>query len=503
MPSRVPPSDDQLHELEVLINAHHPLLRVESVEDDRVQTLLEYLADRVGMPLFVWSPTSGLNRLGPEGGRPAGTESLEQTLAFIERADLEAIFLLPGLDGEAGFESPSLRARLKEIYRRYFKHRGAVVVSGPDLHIPRSLEPLFTSFELAPPDAATYHSFVSAVLRDIASRREVAVELDSEDVSRLLNALQGLTFFEVQKIITQAVVEDGKLGPGDLSRVLDAKRRIVERSGVLEYFPHDHPMEDVAGLAQLKDWLRKRKTAFTHPERAKEFGLSAPRGLLLLGVQGCGKSLCAKAIAAEWGLPLLRLDPSNLYQKFFGESEKNLKRAIRTAEEMAPVVLWIDEIEKALGQGDTDGGTSQRVFGTFLAWLQEKKEDVFVIATANDISKLPPELLRKGRFDEIFFVDLPSAKVRESIFAVHLRRRSRLPDSFDIAALAEATEGFSGAEIEQAVISGLYTAFSREQDVSTEILLEEVAGTRPLSVTMSEKIEALRAWAAERAVPAE
>ena len=222
--------------------------------------------------------------------------------------------------------------------------------------------------------------------------------------------------------------------------------------------------------------------------------------LLLIGVQGCGKSLCAKAVAAEWKLPLIRLDPSDLYNRFVGETEKNLKRAIRLAESMAPVVLWIDEIEKSLSQEDAQGGPAQRIFGTFLAWLQEKKEDVFVMATANDISKLPPELLRKGRFDEIFFVDLPNAEARRQIFEIHLARRRRDPRRFDLGRLVQLTEGFSGAEIEQVVVSALYTAFSREEDLSTESLLQEVELTKPLSVTMSERIGSLRAWAQDRAV---
>ena len=220
----------------------------------------------------------------------------------------------------------------------------------------------------------------------------------------------------------------------------------------------------------------------------------------MLGVPGCGKSLCAKAVAADWGMPLLRLDPGVLYQKFVGESENQLRQAIQQAEAMSPVVLWIDEIEKSLSQEDADGGPAQRIFGTFLAWLQDKKEDVFVIATANDISKLPPELLRKGRFDEIFFVDLPDSDARQHILEIHLKRRKRDPSRFDLVRLVDLTDGFSGAEIEQAVVSALYTAFSCEEDLTTEALAEEIELTKPLSVTMAERINALRAWASDRAV---
>jgi len=485
----------------VLIEAHHPLLLIESVEDDRVRALLGHLADRMRMPLLSWSPTTGLVREDADTVGPApDTETPSKVLAFLETADREALYLLR--DFPHDLNDPTLISRMKAIYRRYFQHRGALILTGPPRELPVELEPLFTPVRMAAPTPREYHRFISAVLRDIGERRPVRIDLDGEGVARLLEALGGLTFFEVRKIITQAVVEDGCLDEGDLSRVFEAKRLIVERSGVLEYFPHDRNLGDIAGLTQLKGWLQKRRLAFTQPEKARSFGLEPPRGLLLIGVQGCGKSLCAKAVAAEWSLPLLRLDPSNLYQKFFGESERNLKRAIRTAEDMAPVVLWIDEIEKALGQDSNDGGTSQRVFGTFLSWLQEKKEEVFVIATANDISRLPPELLRKGRFDEIFFVDLPEDEVRQRIFEVHLKKRHREAADFDLPALGEASVGFSGAEIEQAVVGGLYTAFSNGETLTTQHLLDELAGTNPMSVTMREKIDALRAWAKDRAVPA-
>ncbi len=494
----VPPSADQLRELEILILAYHPLLLVDTVEVERVHVLLEHAAEHTGLPLFSWTQVDGLRRELPDPGRSADTGPPQKALAFIERSNLEAIFHLKGLG--PFLHEPQVVARIKNIHKRYLGHRGAVVVSGHNVDMPTELGHLFTPLDLHAPSPQAYHAFVQAVLRDLANRLHVKVELSSVDVSKLLAALHGLTFFEVQKIITQAVVEDGVLGRRDITRVLEAKRQIIERSGVLEYFPHEHQMEDIAGLDELKAWLRKRQAAFEDPKRAKEYGLSPPKGLLLIGVQGCGKSLCAKAVAAEWKLPLIRLDPSNLYNRYVGESEKNLRRAIKLAEAMAPAVLWIDEIEKALSQEDAEGGPAQRIFGTFLAWLQDKKESVFVIATANDISKLPPELMRKGRFDEIFFVDLPKPPARRRILEIHLERRNRHPDKFDIDRLVELTDGFSGAEIEQAVVSALYTAFSREEDLTTEAIVEEIGLTRPLSVTMAERIGALRDWARDRAV---
>ena len=460
--------------------------------------LLEHAAEHTGLPLFSWNQVDGLRRELPDPGQTPESGPPQKALAFIERSNLEAIFHLRGLGPY--LREPAVVAQIKSIHKKYFGHRGALVVSGSDLDLPPSLEHLFTPLNLEAPSQQAYHAFVQAVLRDLANRLHVEVKLSSVDVSQLLATLHGLTFFEVRKIITQAVIEDGVLGREDLAAVLQAKRQIIERSGVLEYFPHEHDMGDVAGLRHLKGWLRKRQAAFEDPGRAKEYGLSPPKGLLLIGVQGCGKSLCAKAVAAEWKLPLIRLDPSNLYNRYVGETERNLRRAIKLAEQMAPVVLWIDEIEKSLSQDDADGGPAQRLFGTFLAWLQDKKENVFVIATANDISKLPPELMRKGRFDEIFFVDLPQEEARKRILEIHLERRKRDPAKFDIARIVERTKGFSGAEIEQAVVSSLYTAFSREADLTTEALLEEIELTKPLSVTMAERIAALRDWAKDRAV---
>jgi len=497
----VPPSADQLKELEILIRAHHPLLLVDTVEEERLHVLLEHAAEHTHLPLFSWTHVGGLRRELPEPGQTPESASPQKALAFIERSNLEAIFHLRGIGPH--LHEPPVIALLKSIHQKYFGHRGAVVVSGNALDVPSALGHLFTPMNLHPPSPEAYHSFVQAVLRDLGNRLHVQVKLSSADVSQLLAALQGLTFFEVQKIITQAVIEDGVLGRDDIGAVLQAKRQVIERSGVLEYFPHQHEMGDVAGLRNLKDWLRKRQAAFEDPARASEYGLSPPKGLLLIGVQGCGKSLCAKAVASEWKLPLIRLDPSNLYNRYVGETERNLRRAIKLAEQMAPVVLWIDEIEKALSQEDAEGGPAQRIFGTFLAWLQDKKESVFVIATANDISKLPPELMRKGRFDEMFFVDLPGPEARRRILEIHLRKRKRDPSKFDLAELVRRTDGFSGAEIEQAVVSALYTAFSREEDLTTNSMIEEIQLTRPLSVTMSERISSLRAWAKDRAVPAD
>jgi SpoVK/Ycf46/Vps4 family AAA+-type ATPase len=333
----------------------------------------------------------------------------------------------------------------------------------------------------------------------------VKVELTTPDRQRLIKNLTGLTLLEAEKILTKLVVEDGCLRPDDIPRIKSAKRQSVEQDGLLEFYPGREGMDQVAGLAGLKGWLAKRKAIVADPVRATDFGLSFPKGMLLLGVPGCGKSLCAKAVAWEWGLPLLKLDPANLYDKYVGDSEKNFKRAMQTAERMSQVVLWIDELEKAFAAGnvEVDGGVSKRVFGTFLSWLQDRSGDVFVVATSNDVTALPPEFIRKGRFDEVFFVDLPKPTARQAIFEIHLRRRKQDPAALDLAALVVATEGFSGAEIEQTIISALYSAFTGGGALTTEVLLDEINQTRPLSATMVERLDELRAWARNRTVSAD
>ncbi|QQR91634.1 MAG: AAA family ATPase [Myxococcales bacterium] len=492
---------EQLHDLTLLVKAHHPLIWIDTADEQRASSLLEHLADDQGLPFFCWQAHKGLARKDQSSKSIYGTADPLQALDHVMTANFEAIYHLQ--DFSSQLERVEVIARIKEIYNVFYKHKAAIVLTGQDTELPSELAPLFTVLALKPPSNREYHVFLNALLRDLRARMPVAVNLDEQGVSRLITLLHGLTLFEVKKVMTQAIAGRQCFDEKTIEHVLEAKKEIIGRSGVLEFFPAEHGMKDIAGLENLKKWLKKREAIFQQPERAKEFGLNPPKGILLLGVQGCGKSMCAKAVAAEWKLPLVRFDPSNLYQKYLGESEKNLKRAIQTAEAMAPVVLWIDEIEKAFGQGsDNDGGVSSRIFGTLLSWMQEKQDNVFVIATSNNISQLPPELLRKGRFDEIFFVDLPSTEVRATILKLHIKRRGHLADSIDFDALAEATEGFSGAELEQAIVSALYTAFSEQRPLDTELIHSEIKSTQPLSVTMSEKISALRNWAKGRAAPA-
>jgi hypothetical protein len=340
------------------------------------------------------------------------------------------------------------------------------------------------TLELPTPDFNDHRLLLERVIREHSAKMPVKVELTHEERTRLVNNLVGLTSTEAEKVVTKLIMEDGAVRGSDVQRVAAAKRQVVEQDGLLEYWPAEESLGQVAGLAGFKAWLAKRRAVVHDPQRAAQFGLGFPRGVLLLGVPGCGKSLCAKAVASEWGLPLLKLDPANLYDKYIGDSEKNFKRAMRTAERMAPIVLWIDELEKAFASGgDADGGVSKRVFGTFLSWLQERKGDVFVMATSN--------------------VDLPKADARAEIFRIHLAKRNQDAKKFDLQALANASDGFSGAEIEQAVVGGLYGAFAAGSALSTAMLLTEIQSTRPLSGTMWEKISQLRDWASTRTVAAD
>ena len=492
---------DVLHDLELLIRSRYGLIHLVSDEHERARTLLRHLADRLGVALFAWSRTRGLRRVDLEGAVYDSTEPLK-ALRHVTDAAHPAIYHFHGLEPELERE-PVVAEHLREAGRTLEAVDGALVLTGASLALPGPLERLAARVELPGPSPEDFRRLLERILRDLSHRRSVEVEMSRDEVSALVNHLSGLTLMEAEKILTKAIVEDGRLTARDIRHVVEAKKAIVEREGLLEYYPVEMSLTGIADLRTLKAWLAKRKAVVEAPERAEEFGLDFPRGVLLLGVPGCGKSLSAKAVAREWGLPLLKLDPSNLYNKYIGESEQNFKRAMRTAERMSPVVLWIDELEKAFATGGSeDGGVSQRILGSFLSWMQERTGDVFVVATANAVDRLPPEFLRKGRFDEIFFVDLPDAETRAEILRIHLESREKDPGRFDLERLAGLTEGFSGAEVEEAVVSALYTAFTRGGELTEEILVGEVESTRPLSVTRAEEVARLRAWARDRTVSA-
>jgi len=497
------PAANALAELDLLIRAHYALIVIETNEPERAEELVRQAASQLSLHYYYWTRSKGMRR-GNSTGDPYFEDTQEpvQALKYAEQ-DSAGIFMFRDL--AAYLEEPLVVSHLIDVVWLLESRRGALVLVGSHVRLPDALRPHATIFKLPPPVYDDYRIIVERMIREHSARMRVTVELTPQDRTRLIQNLMGLTLVEAEKIVTRQIVEDGNLRAKDIEGVISAKRQAIQQDGLLEYYPPEHGLGQVAGLKGLKDWLVKRRTVVTDAQRATDFGLRFPKGILLLGVPGCGKSMCAKAVATEWGLPLLKLDPANLYDKYIGDSEKNFKRALQTAERMAPVILWIDELEKAFAQGggEGDGGVSRRVFGSFLGWLQERRGDVFVVATSNDVSKLPPEFIRKGRFDEVFFVDLPTMVARESIFDIHLTRRKQSTTTFDLAKLGAASDGFSGAEIEESVVSGLFSAFSANTTLTTDMLLAEIKNTRPLALTMTEKISELRAWAQDRTVMAD
>lgn len=492
-----------LADLELLIRAHYALIVIETNEPDRAEEMLRMAASSLSLHYYYWTRSRGMRR-GNAVGDPWFEDTQEPVKALkYAQQDSAGIYLFR--DMTYYLEDPLVVSHLLDVVWMFEERRGALVIVGHNVRLPDALRPHATFFKLPPATFDDYRMLVERVVREYSARMKVSVELTPQERTRLIQNLMGLTLVEAEKIVTRQVVDDGFLRASDIEGVIAAKRQVVQQDGLLEHHPPQHGMGQVAGLAGLKAWLSKRRAVVTDAQRAHDFGLRFPKGMLLLGVPGCGKSMSARAVAAEWGLPLLKLDPANLYDKYIGDSEKNFKRALLTAERMAPVVLWIDELEKAFAQGggEADGGVSRRVFGSFLAWLQDRRGDVFVVATSNDVSRLPPEFIRKGRFDEVFFVDLPKPPVRAAIFEIHLARRKQEAAAFDIARLAEATEGFSGAEIEECVVAGLFTAFAASTPLTTDMLLAEIATTRPLAQTMTERISELRAWAQQRTVMAD
>ncbi len=495
------PFREFVDELELLVRSRYTLIVIDTWELDRADEALRRVASNVSLRYHTWRRSRGL-QFGGEPNAPFIEDSAApaDVLRHVERE--AGIFHLP-LFGEH-LNDPVVVAHLLDVIDRFSVRRCTVVISGGGVRLPDALRQHAIVTRLPAPAIEEYRALLERVTRDHAARMPVKVELSPEDRARLLHNLLGLSLTEAERIITRLIIVDGALSATDIPRVAVAKRQAVEQDGLLEYWGATTSFADVAGLDGLKHWLGKRRASITDPERAAAFGLPFPKGILLTGVPGCGKSLCAKAVAHEWDLPLLRLDPALLYDKFVGDSEKNFKRALSTAERMAPIVLWIDELEKAFSgnAGEQDGGVSQRVFGGFLSWLQERRGDVFVVATSNDVSALPPEFVRKGRFDEVFFVDLPDEAARAAIFGIHLRKRRQLTPAVNVQDLAKASEGFSGAEIEQAVIGALFSAFDERQALSTAHVLSELRGTRPLSRTMAERLSSLRTWARERTVDA-
>jgi AAA+ superfamily predicted ATPase len=502
-PAAAPPASPRpkfVDELDVLVRARYPLVYLVTSEEQRVEAILAQLADVHGKALLGWSVTTGLRRLGGSKTAPPSEDAREPLAAVQAIAKLSEPSLVVLKDFHPWLSDPAVVRAVRELSHALKSTYTTVVLLSPALVIPPELEKEVSVLDVPLPGYRDLLQLLKEIVGVLRQGNRAKVDLTKEDGDQLIKAALGLTLSEAENAFAKAVAHDGGLCRDDIALVLEEKRQVIRKSGLLEYFPTDETFQNVGGLDLLKRWLARRGAAFS--EAARRFGLPEPKGLLLLGVQGCGKSLTAKAIAAQWRLPLLRLDMGRIFSGLVGSSEENLRRAIRVAESVAPVVLWIDEIEKGLAgissSGFSDSGVTARVAGTLLTWLQEKTAPVFVVATANRIEQLPPELLRKGRFDDIFFIDLPSQAERREILEIHVRRRGRDPAAHDLEALAARAAGFSGAEIEQAVVSALYDAFAEGKDLAPAHLERAVAEALPLSTTMREEIARVRAWARSR-----
>lgn len=490
-------------ELETLIRARYPVIYVVSWEEGRVEQALGEIARKREKKLYLWSIARGIQPSLGDGSPPGKGDArlsdpapaLDHVLESLENA----IFVFRDL--HLFLNSPPVLRRVREVANYLKDSFKTLIILSPTLHLPFELQKDVTVVEFGLPSREEIGGLLDRSVQDFQRATSRAVELTPELRAQILNAASGLTYNEAENVLAKTLVASGGLTRQDLPLILSEKEQTVRKSGLLEFCRVGEQIDDLGGLDVLKDWLIKRRVAF-HDE-AREWGLPAPRGLLLIGVQGCGKSLTAKAAASVWGVPLLRMDVGRLFNSLVGSSEQNIRNAISIAESISPAVLWIDEIEKSMSgsqsSGYTDGGTSARVLSTFLTWLQEKTLPVFVVATANNIEQLPPELLRRGRLDEIFFVDLPGDEEREEIFSIHLRKRRMDPAAFDLREISQAAAGFNGAEIEQVVISSLFESYSTGARVDTEVLLESAREIVPLSRTMKESLERLRSWAEGRA----
>jgi AAA+ superfamily predicted ATPase len=488
--------------LKLLIAAGNPIISIATPDETRAIRIVREAAQQMGLHISEWSLTDGL--LAPqavqvlaEPGKPA------TALKYVKDSSNPAVFLFKDLGQHA--KDPQILRYLRDLYFSPPSRTWTVILLdavAPPIEMRRLTLPL----DIGWPDEEEILALVKKTYQDAQQRslQKVESKLSKTDLETVVQTLRGLTTEEIIRAVSEVLYEDFVLDHSDLPRIVEAKRKRLATTGCLESILVDVSSDEIGGLHNLKRWLRLRHGGFSG--KGHEFGLEPPRGILLLGVQGCGKSLCAKVVASAWKMPLVRMDPGALYQKFVGETEARLREALEQAEAMSPVVFWIDEIEKAFASASADsadGGLSQRIFGTMLTWMQDHRRPIFIIATANDIERLPPELMRKGRFDEIFFVDLPGAQQREAILTIHLRKRGRDRAAFDITRLIDATENFTGAEIEQAVISGLFTAYSEKAEMTTEHILCAIQSTRPLAVLMRERVEALREWAKGRCVMAD
>ena len=541
---------DGLERLKVLINSSTPIIVMETSEEMRAVNMVRGACSELNMATFEWTIADGLVRSGSGAAatQPSGaswsqgarlqtkttlspsageaerltralmtsdlgaaatgtsmynTREPVQALANMESMTIEAVFLLK--DFHRHMDDPVVVRRLRDVGQKFSANRRTVIITAPELTIPPELTTLVEYFDLPMPDRDRLHEIVRETFTRLSKTYTLKLQLDASGVDAMAANLRGLTEEEAERAISQALVTRYALCPETITDVLEAKKQLLRHSGMLEFIEASDNMAIVGGLENLKHWLQLRRGAWE--DSAREFGLEAPKGVIILGVQGCGKSLCARAVAGEWKLPLVKFDTSAVYDKYIGETEKRIRKVFHVAEGLAPCVLWIDELEKVFaGSGpdsaSADAGVSSRLLASFLSWMQDRKAPVFVAATCNNVNVLPPELIRKGRFDELFFVDLPNQAERRQIFSIQIAKRKRNPAEFDLEKVALAAQGYSGAEIDAAVQGALYAAYSEKKPLSTQLLIDALSHTVPLSTTRAEEITALRDWAKKRAVPA-
>jgi ATP-dependent 26S proteasome regulatory subunit len=516
---------DALSRLKILIDSSTPIVVVETVEEMHAVRLVRAACSSLNLAAFEWSIASGLARCGNDGpaqvltdafSGPTGHDSTDiaakaiynsrepvQVLGNLEGISVDAAFILK--DFHRHMDDPVVVRRLRDVGQKFSQNRRTVVITAPSIVIPPELASLVEYLELPLPDKQRLRQIIDEMIVRVGRSRTLKRNLDSAGLDAMANNLRGLSEEEAERAVSQALVTRYGLTPEIVTDVLQAKKELLRRSEMLDFVEVSDTLTNVGGLENLKKWLAERQG--TWEDDARAFGLEPPKGVIILGVQGCGKSMCAQAIAGEWKIPLVKFDTAAIFDKYIGETEKRIQKVFQVAEGLAPCVLWIDELEKVFaGSGadsaSSDAGVSSRLLASFLSWMQERKTPVFVAATCNNVSALPPELIRKGRFDELFFVDLPNQTERKQIFAIQLTKRKRNPAEFDLDQVASAARGYSGAEIEAALQTALYAAFATKQPLITQTLIQALKATVPLSTTRAEEIDALRDWAGKRAVPA-
>lgn len=494
---------DRFGQIQDMLKAYYPILYLTTFEYDRTKQKLRGVAKNLNknFQFYEWNCVDGLGKRDLNEGSLNFIENIEDPEELLKHIsaqtekDENEIYVLE--DFHDFISERNIKIQLRQLAEKLRFYRKHIIIVSSVLNLPIELEKYITVLEMPLPGRVDLEIVLNSVSKNAKK------EIDNDLKKKLIDSALGMTVMEADLAYCLAAVKD-EFGINSPRTVAFEKEQIIKKSGLLDYFQVNESLKSVGGMDNLKDWLEKRKQAFDF--KAQNWGLAEPKGLLLLGVPGCGKSLTAKCIASLWNMPLLRLDIGKVFQGEVGSSENNIRRAIATAEAVAPCVLWIDEIEKGLSgvqsSGATDGGTTSRIFSTILTWMQEKTQPVFVVATANDISQLPPELLRKGRFDEIFFVDLPSVEDRKSIFSIHLRKNNQKPENFGLDKLANESKGFNGAEIEECVKEAMFSAYTEnpnEPKLQVLHLLNSIKDTVPLSKTMKDQIEFLRKWANSRA----